>query len=274
MKKIIILILLLIGIMVFDACDFITKLKQSENKSINNNDNKSADYEQNNDFVLYYESLRDSTKNHTKAKGGYDCVIDLDYITVQNVENQEFAQTINDDFIDFFAGLTEIPANYIKKNGLKETVKKKILDLKKQERDEEDSSGMSFFYSMSKKEVFQNENLISISYDWSNYTGGAHGYGSVTCFNYDKETEREIKLENLTDNLAALTDFAREKFIIQNGELEDFWFEDNNFFLTPTFSISKDKLTFYYSPYEIASYAAGIITLELKIKDIEHLFNY
>ena len=127
---------------------------------------------------------------------------------------------------------------------------------------------------------YQNRDLISISYKWYIYEGGAHGnYGEI-CYNYEKATGKKINYKALIKNEDEFLKLALKTFKEQhsNGASEPisdiFNFENNKFHLTNNFSFTKDGIIFYYNPYEIAPYALGLIELFLPYDQLNGLINY
>lgn len=128
--------------------------------------------------------------------------------------------------------------------------------------------------------IYQSPNLISMAYSWYIYEGGAHGnYGKV-CYNYEKATGKKITYKDLVKDEAKLLSVAQKAFKQQNGIADDeditdmFHFEDNKFVLNDNFCFTKNGISFFYNPYEIAPYAAGLIELELSSEQIRGLVNY
>lgn len=134
--------------------------------------------------------------------------------------------------------------------------------------------------NMKGEDIYQNNKLLSMSYCWYIYEGGAHGnYGKI-CYNYEKTTGKKITYKNLVKDEAKLLAVAETKFKEQNGipaneQIADmFQFENNKFSLNDNFRFTDSSLVFYYNPYEIAPYAAGLIELNLPYNDIKELVNY
>ena len=114
------------------------------------------------------------------------------------------------------------------------------------------------------------------------YSGGSHGNMGCVAANYDLTTgdvltlgsimhmdaEKDTFIQIITDKLAAqkdeynlYDDFADGVFARLNGDenlYEDFYF-------TPT------GLCFFFSPYEIAPYSSGIITVEIPYNELPGL---
>lgn len=112
------------------------------------------------------------------------------------------------------------------------------------------------------------------------YTGGAHGYGTVSFLNIDPKTGNEMTDAELFKNKKDFTDFAALKFREQQGikpnqSLNDtgFWFENNTFYLPESVGFNRDSLIFVYNQYDIASYADGAIELKIALSDAKPYLN-
>jgi hypothetical protein len=112
---------------------------------------------------------------------------------------------------------------------------------------------------------------------WS-YMGGAHGNGETFDVLIDRKTGRVLRLEDFFTDISELTAIA-EAIFRKDQELDadtdlgeaGFWFEDGEFLLNENFSFNGETLEFAYNPYEIAPYAAGMISLSIPRAKINHL---
>ena len=118
------------------------------------------------------------------------------------------------------------------------------------------------------------DDIVILQYLVSSYSGGAHGmYGEVMHV-LDLKGEKELKLSDVTSAYSStlsrlLEKWYRKQYHLQPGEkLSDHIFEDTipanrNFFIT------KNGLGFIYNPYEIASFADGIIQIVIPFSDLK-----
>lgn len=123
---------------------------------------------------------------------------------------------------------------------------------------------------------YESEKILSIIFDNYSYWGGAHGYGSTTYINFDKETHEQLSKEALFTNQAGFLKFAETQFRNQKGIAEDeninssgYFFENDSFSLPENIGFKDDKIVLIYNPYEIASYADGQIILEFPIREVQ-----
>ena len=106
---------------------------------------------------------------------------------------------------------------------------------------------------------------VSVAAYWEEYSGGAHGGYGYTTANFDSFTGEEIALETL------LTDDGKTALNERVGAELDSLYPD----LAPgamvaeyapddyAFTLEPDGVTFWFNPYEIASYADGLLTVKL-----------
>ena len=112
---------------------------------------------------------------------------------------------------------------------------------------------------------------VSFVNAWSEYAGGIHESYGYAVHNFDTSTGAEITLESLlTDEGAAslnsrlgaeldalYPDIAASPEIAPSAMIADYAADDY------AFSIEPDGVTFWFNPYQIASYADGLLTAKL-----------
>jgi hypothetical protein len=124
--------------------------------------------------------------------------------------------------------------------------------------------------------IFNDNNWLVMEMSGSEYTGGAHGNYGVSYMNIDMQQKRVWNMEDVltvdSNKLNLLLDAeARRYFAIAATEsfedrlLTDKVMPNGNICITPT------GINFVYNPYEIASYADGIITLFLPYSQMKDL---
>ncbi len=117
--------------------------------------------------------------------------------------------------------------------------------------------------------------ILSIREDHSAYTGGVHpNYGAVG-MTYDTATGVRLELTDVltdTDSLdEILTEKIREKYSFDSFDglhelLMDYAPEDYDW------TLSYQGITFYFDPYEIAPFAAGLLTATIWFDEMPELF--
>ena len=114
-------------------------------------------------------------------------------------------------------------------------------------------------------------NVLSLTYDDTTYCGGVHGYTGRSGCSFDLRTGRELTLRDLVTDYDAFLAAAVEqlRYISYAGEYAAYglsegyedWladlFRDGNWYL------NDEGLVLMANPYEIASYAAGLIEFTL-----------
>ncbi len=122
---------------------------------------------------------------------------------------------------------------------------------------------------------FQSPNIISILIDSYIFTGGAHGYGSVTYINLNPKTGKRLTNKSLFKNMKAFESYAERVFrskhkILENESINStgFFFENDKFSLPENIGFTDSAIILYYNPYEISSYADGPIELKIPKEDV------
>jgi len=126
----------------------------------------------------------------------------------------------------------------------------------------------------------QTETLVCVEFHSYLFTGGAHGYGGTTFIMFDIETGERMSIENLFEDVPRFEAFAEKAFkkaydipLSDNINASGFWFDDDQFYLPEAVGIRENNLVLIYNAYEISSYAAGPIALEIPLDEIESYLN-
>ncbi len=126
--------------------------------------------------------------------------------------------------------------------------------------------------SVDGKIIYRDPELISMEFRTGIFTGGAHGYTSVTYLNLNPETGETYSTNELFE--ADFKDYAEDLFRIKNEIPLDapinstgMFFENDEFELPQNIGFRKNKLILRYNPYEVASYAEGGLQLEIPLED-------
>lgn len=116
--------------------------------------------------------------------------------------------------------------------------------------------------------VYQTETLVSVSGNYSTYTGGAHPNSILMSWNFDLDAGKFFEPEILDEGgdfreyvHLALVKQARETAAAAGMAPKDFYWEDYEDTLAEwsSYAVSFDEtgMTVGFSPYELAAYAAG-----------------
>ena len=112
-----------------------------------------------------------------------------------------------------------------------------------------------------------NNNFVSIRFEISEYTGGAHPMNYSKSFNYDLKKNKIINLSDILDSNKNYLNSISEKTIqyllkinTDNGITDEDWIregaspKEENF---QTFTFNKNNIVFSFDAYQVAAYAAG-----------------
>ncbi|MEL4306802.1 DUF3298 and DUF4163 domain-containing protein [Joostella sp. CR20] len=117
---------------------------------------------------------------------------------------------------------------------------------------------------------FENNFFTSVAIESYIFTGGAHGYGSISFLNFDTKTGKNLTPNDLFKDKQTLIDIAEKEFRTAQKIKPDaninstgFMFENDAFHLPSSIGFNEKGLVLIYNPYEIASYADGRTTIEI-----------
>ncbi len=139
------------------------------------------------------------------------------------------------------------------------------------------------------KIVFANENLVSFTCFYWEYTGGAHGYAPQFNYSVNLQTFESITLEQVMNSnyQAPLTGIIKEKLLrvmeekvkdifddpIDDNQLKSFFNDYDAIEANDNFMLTETGMTFTYNPYDVAAYASGLFEVEIPYGEIAHLLN-
>lgn len=111
-------------------------------------------------------------------------------------------------------------------------------------------------------------NLLTLSYSMDVYSGGAHGYYSVTYKNIDLQQSSIIALESIFNKSNTLPwDQLLRKYFKSKEQKEMLLVDEispnHNFYFDNT------SITFVYNPYEITAFAAGIVEIRIPFSEVK-----
>ncbi len=142
--------------------------------------------------------------------------------------------------------------------------------------DESDETGHSYYTTIKNAVLFNKNNLISFTVEYSNYTGGAHGSHSIYGYVIDLESgtlvsEDQIFVDNYKKALAAIIvdQIANANHLKDPKELENIGYgsiED----IVPNGNIVFDEagITYFFNENEIAAYVMGITKVFLPYEEV------
>ena len=114
--------------------------------------------------------------------------------------------------------------------------------------------------------VSYNKNGIAVAEEYTYvYSGGAHGNYGVNYRTYDKKFRKLISFYDFFDEDAYDSLLPLIEKEIKNRDIFTF---DDSVFVTENVYFTEKGIMFVYNPYEIASYAQGIISIFLSYEKI------
>jgi len=128
---------------------------------------------------------------------------------------------------------------------------------------------------------YQSDRIVSLNFEVSFFTGGLHPQYASVFTSFNAATGAKIRLADVLvpGYGPRLTRIAENKFRTAKGikpgmTLHDagyIFFKNDTFALNDNFWIGPKGITFFYNPYEIASYAMGTTELLLTYGEIRDL---
>lgn len=129
------------------------------------------------------------------------------------------------------------------------------------------------------KVEFNKAQVLTLSHEIADYTGGAHGMYVKIWYNYDLTDKQPISLTEILQDSSQFMHTAEQLFRKQEG-LSDtasfnstYFFAEQQFTLSANFGLLKDGILLYYNPYEIKAYSEGITEVFIPYDAIKDLLN-
>lgn len=157
---------------------------------------------------------------------------------------------------------------------------KDFSELKEWAREDFAESGPEYFYGYTSKNEYLVQRadsvVLSARGEWNSYAGGAHPNYGTGGYNYDSQTGKELLLSDVVTDVSAIPEIVSEILIARNpmepfgdlkGTLSEY--KEEQF----AWTIDYQSITFYFSPYEIAAYASGLLTATIFFDENPDLFN-
>jgi hypothetical protein len=122
--------------------------------------------------------------------------------------------------------------------------------------------------------MYHSASVISIVITSYQNTGGAHGLLHITFLNFDVETGKALKNEELFADMAGFNQLAQEYFNEEIADKKDMYFEPDNFTLPANIGFDDDGLFLIYNSYEIAPYSTGLTEIHIPYEEVGMMLNY
>jgi hypothetical protein len=122
--------------------------------------------------------------------------------------------------------------------------------------------------------MYQSTDVISISI--TNYlnTGGAHGILTISFLNFNAQTGKLLKNEDLFEDYLAFTKLAKTYFNEEIADKKDQYFEPDNFKLPENIGFNEEGVILLYNTYEVAPYSSGITEIHIPWEDLQTTLNF
>ena len=136
------------------------------------------------------------------------------------------------------------------------------------------------YFEMSSDEIVYNQNdILSYTVSFENYTGGAHGshaYNNhvINLKTGNAITEEDIFIENFQDSLAQILidHIAKQNKVENPKDLENIgFFSVEEIFPNGNFLVDGDGITYTFNEYEIAAYVVRETNVFLPYAEIQYL---
>lgn len=117
--------------------------------------------------------------------------------------------------------------------------------------------------------------IISMRFDWESNTGTAHPMRTVTGFNISTETGDLLSLSDVVTDAGQIKEMVKKEL---SEQYIDYFFEEWEALFDEmkeedlAWTLDYDGLTFYFSPYALSVYAAGVLTVDIDFADEPALF--
>ncbi|PZU87608.1 MAG: hypothetical protein DI529_06725 [Chryseobacterium sp.] len=162
---------------------------------------------------------------------------------------------------------TSYDANSLKA-ALTKQMQKSFTDTKKSSEEWSPEFKQTWDESSAMKVVSHRDDILTLKYFGSGYSGGAHGYYFENYKAFDLKNNKVISQADIFKNPAD----ANWNKILQNHfdepEQKEMLLVDK-IELNNNFYFDQNKITFVYNQYEITAYAAGVVYITLNFKDIK-----
>jgi hypothetical protein len=181
--------------------------------------------------------------------------------------------------LEGLSGVADPEGNGKIANNLAEAAKGFFKSVADAQKEMPDVTNMVYTYEGLGDTLLISSSVISLYYNEATYTGGAHGNYNTFYYNFDARTGKLLELSEFIKDTVALNKLAEVKFkaketIVgkENGiefKMEDYFFPEGKFILPHNIGITKEGLRLLYNPYEVASYARGMIVLDIPWQELK-----
>lgn len=122
---------------------------------------------------------------------------------------------------------------------------------------------MEYEFKIGYEMKYNKDGVISILMTYYSYTGGAHGMGAMSAYNYNIVQGKELKLQDVFNKDINPNDIIKDEVIKQMQANKGNYFDDSpavirNYKEPFNFYVTEKGVVVFFSEYEIAPYSSGI----------------
>lgn len=213
-------------------------------------------------FVIDSIKISDSIRQNTNLALAYDkSVLEFPSIKDKNILDSIY-KPMGIRAMDYSKNNLQIALEKSKADFYNEFNKMKITPASSQTWN--NTSSMSVFSNQ--------DNLLTLRYKNSGYTGGAHGFYNEEYKVFDLQDNRSIQLEDI---LIKPSDKVWEQLLLDSFN-KNASHEQKSMLIVKSIPINNNfyfgnkNITFVYNQYEITAYAANVVYITLQYDDIKN----
>ncbi len=134
-------------------------------------------------------------------------------------------------------------------------------------------------YCEAEAEIFMqraDKNIVSFLENVYLYSGGVHPDYFVKGRNYDTETGEKVELTDVLKDMETLPSVLESKITKKYSDVAFYELEDTFSNYKPEefmWTVDYQGITFWFSPYDIAAYAAGTLSAKIWFDEMPEIFN-
>lgn len=170
-----------------------------------------------------------------------------------------------------YAGAGVKLTSYTKEDLKKELDKEKATFFKENKTnldgfpvDFEQTWNQDFYMGISKS----HPKVLTINYNVSGFSGGAHGYSNTSFKNFDIKNEKTITLQDIFKDPKKMNWHKILLSHFEDEEQKDMLLVDK-ILVNNNFYFNNNQITFVYNPYEITAYAAGVVFITIPFAELK-----
>ncbi|MCC6722544.1 MAG: DUF3298 and DUF4163 domain-containing protein [Bacteroidia bacterium] len=127
----------------------------------------------------------------------------------------------------------------------------------------------------------QSDNFITLRFNYDSYTGGAHSNYAEYWATFNINDGKKLVFTDVIIDSEKFTKLAEIRFKQINGlpatqkltQSEGFMFENDKFYISENFGLTKNGIIIYYEPYQVAPFSFGASMLFFKFIEIADMLN-